>query len=115
MLILIEIALATFAVTYLIRYTDGPFDIFWKLRRLVGIEWDYKSGTDEIEEWAGDDTGFFGSLIVCWWCLSTWVSAFWTILAVLLLGLSLAEAPFFWFGAVALAGLLKRYLNGAIH
>lgn len=41
MLILIEIALATFAVTYILKFTDGPWDVFWKFRRWVGIQWQF--------------------------------------------------------------------------
>lgn len=111
MLILIEIALATFAVAYLIRYTDGPFDVLWEFRRKIGMEWGYDE-KQEIVEYAEDGAGFLASLVSCWWCLSTWISAFWTALAVLLLGLSLTEAPFFWFGAITLSGIIKKVLDG---
>jgi hypothetical protein len=113
-LCLLLISLATFAVTYELRYTDGPFDAFWNLRRAFGIQVQLDD-KQESEEYADSGTGFFGSLMVCWWCLSTWVSAFWTGIAVVLLGLSILYAPFVWFGAVTISGMIKRYIDGKIH
>lgn len=110
MLILFEIALATFAVTYVLKFTDGPWDAFWYFRRWIGIQWQF-DGDQEIEEYLDEDAGFWANLVQCWWCLSTWVALGWTILAVVLLGLSLAEAPFYWFASVALAGLVKKVVD----
>lgn len=106
-LTLIVIALATFSATYEIRYTDGPFDVFYKLRRKLNIVYDAIDDTEYADEY----TGFFGSLVACWWCLSTWVSAFWTLLALALSKLSLTDAPFIWFAAITLAGLVWKVIE----
>lgn len=106
-LMLIVIALATFAATYEIRDTDGPFDIFYNLRRKLNIVHD---GYEDIE-YADEQTGFWGSLVACWWCLSTWVSAFWTLLALALSKLSLTDAPFVWFASITLAGLVWKVIE----
>src|SRR5215472_14776364 len=49
-------ALATWRVTHLIVYEDGPWDVIARLRRRAG-------------------SGFFGKLMDCFYCSSLWVSA----------------------------------------
>lgn len=53
---LLTVGLATFAVTFLLKYIDGPFDVFAKLRQLLG-----------------PNLGFFGKLFDCFWCLGFWI------------------------------------------
>ncbi len=47
--------LAVWRVTHLLSQEDGPFDWVFKIRKLLG-------------------TGFFGSLLDCFYCLSIWVA-----------------------------------------
>jgi hypothetical protein len=49
-------ALATWRVTHLIVYEDGPWDAIARLRRRAGA-------------------GFFGRLMDCFYCTSLWVAA----------------------------------------
>jgi hypothetical protein len=49
-------ALATWRVTHLIVYEDGPWDVIARLRRRAGA-------------------GFFGKLMDCFYCTSLWVAA----------------------------------------
>lgn len=111
---LLIVSLATFASTYLMKYTDGPLDMFWKLRRKIGIQIDYAE-ISTGDEYIDADAGFLASLVYCWWCFSTWNAAFWTFAAVVLLKLPLAESPFIWFGAITIAGVIKRIIDGKIH
>jgi hypothetical protein len=62
--------LATFGMTYLICFTDGPFNIFKRLRMLAGVEYFMMQG----EEVWRPPTKFFAKLLVCHWCTGTWVS-----------------------------------------
>ena len=48
--------LATWRVTHLVGYEDGPWDVIVRLRRRAG-------------------GGFFGKLMDCFYCSSLWVSA----------------------------------------
>jgi len=48
--------LAAWRITHLLNAEDGPWDVFVKLRRLAG-------------------SGFFGSLLDCFYYLSLWVAA----------------------------------------
>ena len=95
------IGAATFAVTYLLRYTTGPFDIFSKFRNAVGIHTVvHEKGTPgayEVEEVADK---FFAKLVSCWWCLSTWVA---------LLLVIVCRAPIIvWPAAIGVAAVLCR-------
>lgn len=47
--------LAVWRITHLFAKEDGPFDIIFKLRKKAG-------------------TGFFGSLLDCFYCASVWVA-----------------------------------------
>lgn len=48
-------ALATWRIAHLLSKEDGPFYLVFKLRKLFG-------------------TGFFGSLLDCFYCVSVWVA-----------------------------------------
>ena len=47
--------LAAWRLTHLLQAEDGPFDIIWYIRKKAG-------------------TGFFGSLLDCFYCVSIWVA-----------------------------------------
>jgi hypothetical protein len=49
-------ALAVWRISHLFHAEDGPGDVFVRLRRLAG-------------------TGFAGTLLDCFYCLSLWVAA----------------------------------------
>jgi hypothetical protein len=51
----IILTLATWRVTHLIQAEDGPWDVIFKIRKLLG-------------------DGFVGSLMDCFFCLSIWVA-----------------------------------------
>ena len=100
-----------FTVAYLLRYTDGPFDIFYHFRIWVGVYADEVSVvdgievTEEIED--PNPAGFFAKLVTCFWCLSTWMSLAITILYVVLFG-DMRIFPFMWLFATGLSGLLHE-------
>ena len=51
----IIMALAVWRITHLFSKEDGPFDLVYKLQIKAG-------------------TGFFGSLLHCFYCLSLWIA-----------------------------------------
>jgi hypothetical protein len=78
-------ALATWRVTHLIVYEDGPWDVIARLRRLAG-------------------SGFFGKLMDCFYCLSLWISA----VAAVALAPRIREGIFLWLAISGAACLLNR-------
>ncbi len=48
--------LAVWRITHLLNAEDGPWDLFVRFRRLAG-------------------SGFWGSLLDCFYCLSVWIAA----------------------------------------
>jgi hypothetical protein len=82
---LLVAVLAVWRVTHLFWGEDGPWDVFFRLRRLVG-------------------NGFFGTLLDCFNCLSMWVAA----PVAWLLGRSWLERAFLWFALSGGAILLQR-------
>ena len=78
-------ALATWRLSHLIAFEDGPWDVIVRIRR-----------------WAG--SGFWGRLLDCFYCVSLWVSAG----MVALLRPTLQDVPLLWLGLSGAACLLDR-------
>lgn len=74
------LAICCFGLTYLLRYTYGPFNIFKKFRELCGMqynlvydaEYEVVMNYDEVE--VMEDDKFITKLISCFWCFTTWIS-----------------------------------------
>lgn len=66
--------LATWRLTALLHYEDGPKGIFEKLRQRVRA----------FEEKDGKPVTFLGGLISCFWCLSVWVAMGLSIVSIVL-------------------------------
>ena len=67
------LALSCWRISNLFVYENGPFDVFLKLRNVVG------AGDIDVEP-----TNFFGKLLNCIGCTSIWVAAALVILFVCL-------------------------------
>jgi hypothetical protein len=78
-------ALATWRVSHLIAFEDGPWDAIARTRRWVG-------------------GGFFGRLMDCFYCVSLWVAA----PLVLLFGVRWQDAIMLWLAISGAACLLDR-------
>jgi len=94
------LVLATWRLSSLLVFEDGPFEVFARLRRRVGI----------IQDPVDPDTrmaqGFFAELLSCVWCAS-----FWVIIPMVALWWALPEAVAvlaIWGGAV----LIERWVDG---
>lgn len=57
------IGLAGWRVAHLLVVEDGPFDIFEKIRQMVGIK-------------SGEIDSFFGLLLSCMFCTTVWTCIF---------------------------------------
>lgn len=68
---IVLLALATFRISSLLVKEDGPFGIFAKLRRAVGIT------VNEYGQREADT--FLGELLNCVWCVSVWVGVGWAV------------------------------------
>lgn len=67
--------LATWRISSLLVYEDGPFEIFERLRQRAGVVYNAHSqreGTNELAR-----------ALTCLWCVSVWAGAFWVALLAL--------------------------------
>lgn len=64
--------LATWRLSSLLVDERGPWDLFLRFRKLVGIEHDDDGKATIIPD------GFFPGVLSCVWCASMWVGMFWT-------------------------------------
>lgn len=81
----IIMALAVWRITHLFSKEDGPFDLVYKLQKKAG-------------------TGFFGSLLQCFYCLSIWIA----LPAGIWLGDNWKEKGLFWIALSGAACLLEK-------
>lgn len=96
--------LAVWRISSLFVREAGPFQVFAKIRTLVGIEHD-----DNGTPWLIPDT-FLAQLLGCVWCFSLWIGGGMTILILALPTFALPFATIFAFsgGAVLLDTFIQR-------
>lgn len=109
---IIVCGLASFAVTYMIKYTDGPFNIFQKFRFWIGLDIPVVLIHDEIVyEEDRDSNRLFAKVVKCFWCFTTWISAAFVI-GYIFIGYNVLQSfPFLWFASIAVSGVIYELLN----
>ena len=100
---ILVVGLATFGVTYLVCYTDGPKDIFKNLRKFAGVEYFMITPDDEGYK---PPTKFFAKLLICHWCTGTWIAILLSILYVLLVGGNFISLVWIIPASLGLSGIL---------
>lgn len=110
---LLKVALVTFSIAYMVRYTFGPFGVFLKLRKLVGIPYvDVYKDDDTIIDSIEQDIPHkhhLAMLLGCIWCLSVWIATcvvFW-----LYNGVSLTDGTALVFCSTAIVGVLHGIIT----
>ena len=108
---LIITGLATFGITYLLVYTDGPKDIIKSLRMRAGIKYIYLENGEEVYI---PPTTFFGKLLICHWCIGTWIAILTSVLFTLLFGWDMKSIIYLIPGALGISGFLcEKVVNNA--
>lgn len=101
------VGLASFAISYILRYTDGPWEVFYRMRSRIGVVYDPMLQMDVVEvEWVG------AYMVACFWCFTTWVSLFVAILyALAVQRMEMVETIFLWLATVGVSGFLKDIIR----
>lgn len=97
------VGIATLGITYLLCYTDGPFNVFHNMRSLLGVEYIY---IDDEEEVYRPPTKFFAKLILCHWCTGTWVAILLSVLYVILIRIDALQLIYIIPGSLAISGVI---------
>lgn len=105
--------LALFGLTWLIRHTDGPFDLFLKLRKLTGIEYlgVYDNHGKQVNIVEEIPEKFFAKLLGCFWCQATWWSLILTIYSWQRHLIAPSMVVIVWLGAIGVAGSLYEMIE----
>lgn len=69
---LVILALTTWRMASLLAEEDGPFEMFARLRALVGVKYNARTGSDY-------GINRLAQGMLCVWCNSVWVGAAWTL------------------------------------
>ena len=106
----IAVWLSTFAVVYLLKYTDGPFDIFARWRVYIGLDIHVINDVENYYYEKENTEGFIANLFKCFWCLSTWIALPIAIGYILLVDKLWVTFPFLWFSTIGTSGILKTVI-----
>lgn len=129
-LLSLAVGFASYGLTMMVRYTDGPLDIFFKFRVFAGLKYmpiyDEDDGIVDIveeipkpelriDEEDGSVIGtinsdVLASLVSCYWCLTTWISLIISLLVCVLFNIPLFM-PIIWLAAIGVSGAL--YTGGS--
>jgi hypothetical protein len=71
MLEFVVLALATWRLTSLLVWEDGPFEVFAKLRHFLGVRYDERS--------MPEGTNWFAKGVICPACASVWFGVGWAV------------------------------------
>jgi len=116
MINLLLVALCGFYITYVIRYTAGPFDVFIKFRHKVGIDrlpvLDGHGNIVDYGESIDNPDRFITKLVSCFWCFTTWITFVVSALYCLLFQLPLKSFPFLWLASAGLSAFLYMVIEG---
>lgn len=95
--------LATWRITHLLIYENGPFRVFRKLRERLGVVY-YEDGDDVLSHKY--------EITTCVWCLSVWVGAM--VAGLWFVAGSFALWPVMPFALSAIAVILHELRTGAL-
>lgn len=102
---MIKVALATFALTYMLRNLDGPWSIFLRLKYALGYEFEMVHiNNDEVMIEHVPDR-FIPQLFSCHWCLGTWIALMMLICNVYI------PVIVAWFAIVGIVGVLYEVVR----
>lgn len=74
------LSLATWSVANIVVNEDGPYEVFPKVRHVVGVRYDEHSNPVMP---ANPHRRFLASILTCTYCLGVWVAIFFTLLYLL--------------------------------
>ena len=104
---LIIYILATYRLSFMLVEEDGPFDIFYRIRTRLGIEWELdEKGNMKLVV----DEGFFIGVFSCVLCMSVWIGILITIGHYLSHDIAFALSLPFALSAGAI--LIDKHING---
>lgn len=88
-------SLATWRVSYMLVNEAGPWNVFVKLRELMGIEHD---------EWGTPVVWPSNTVLGCFWCTSVWVAVIFLVLPNVIDMVFAISALAIWFNTKAIEG-----------
>ena len=107
-LALLAMPLATFGFIYIVRYTDGPFNMLKWFRTLIGFVYieNQIKGTylEEVKP------KFFAKLVNCPWCFATWVAAAFTALVLAFPGNLIITWAVLTFAGLGVSGVIHTWV-----
>lgn len=109
----LTLVFAVFGTTFLLHYTDGPFDIFFRFRALlIGLDGDREVTEDDDGNEVYIGEGFFTKMLMCFWCSSVWISLVVVGSYYLIQGYSVKTLPFVLLASVGVSGFLHESVAG---
>lgn len=92
-----------YGITYILRYLDGFFEVFEKIRNLFGV---YKTLDGKFTS----NGSQLSLLYSCFWCLGTWVSIIVSIVYIFFGDFEVIKIGLLTFFCIGLAGILHDWM-----
>ena len=113
------LSFAVFGSAYLLYYTDGPWDVFDRLRDFLSrVKYKNVSVYDDegtevyiSREVEVDEDNFFFKLFNCFWCTSTWIALIVVGLYYVVMGYQVWTFPFVALGTIGVSGFFYENLS----
>ena len=114
---IVVVGLASFYVTYTVKYLEGPFGLYHKILLLTGNLLPVYGDDGEVVRYVDasieDTDRFITKVVDCFWCLTTWVCLVVTIIYGSAMGMSIAQLFLVWLASAGLSSwLFERIPNG---
>ncbi len=113
----VVVGLASFYITYTVKYLEGPFGVYHKILSLAGVILPVYGDDGEVIRYVDADveiaSRFITKVVHCFWCLTTWVCLAITITYGVVMGTSIAQLFLIWLAASGLSSwLFERISDG---
>ena len=114
---IVVVGLASFYITYTVKYLEGPFGLYHKILLLTGnllpVYDDDGEVVRYVEASVETTNRFITKVVDCFWCLTTWVCLAVTIIYGLVTGMSIAQSFLVWLASAGLSSwLFERISDG---
>ncbi len=114
---IVVVGLASFYITYTVKYLEGPFGLCHKILSLTGNLLPVYGDDGEVVRYvdASIETTnrFITKVVDCFWCFTTWICLAVTIIYGLVIGMSIAQLFLVWLASAGLSSwLFERISDG---
>ena len=114
---IVVVGLASFYITYTVKYLEGPFCLCHKILLLTGNLLPVYGDDGKVVRYVDADIEttdrFITKVVDCFWCFTTWICLAITVIYGLVMGIGIAQLFLVWLASSGLSSwLFERISDG---